>query len=276
LGTAKEIGYETGKTDYRPNDKNDLATFGNLSKSIFKGVLETDSLGECGWVQQEEINEERLDAPFLLNIVDRDKLHETFPNLTSLREVCRIDNLRKPPEPNNFYYYLEVPDISEATGAISNIRRLRGSEIGSSRFTFKGGDLLFTRINPRKNRVTIIPDEIAEGYVSTEVYNLHLLANSKILDNHVLRSLLQTPIVQRQIGRLGTGSSSSRARVQEDDFLNHVFIPIPSHEVQAEISLRMRKALSSYWKSSQLLLDAFCWAQGALGYEQSKDPMRQV
>ena len=35
----------------------------------------------------------------------------------------------------------------------------------SSMHIFHGGDVIFSRINPRKNRVTVVPQEIKEGLV---------------------------------------------------------------------------------------------------------------
>jgi type I restriction enzyme M protein len=227
LGTARKIGYEAGKNTYRPIKDNDLAIFARSLNAVFSGVERTASGGECGWISQDLVSSKRLDASFLLNAVDREALHSSFPRLETLDAVCEIENRTVKPAGQEAYFYLEVPDISPVTGCVSNIRRVAGRKINAAMHEFVSGDLLFTRINPRISRVTIVPETIPHGVVSKEVYRIRLLENSPIIDKYVLCALLQSDHVRNQIVRLATGSSSSRARVQEGDLLSDVFIPIP-------------------------------------------------
>ena len=180
------------------------------------------------------------------------------------------------PSAEEKYFYLEIPDISSNTGTISNIRQVFGSEIKSSMHVFHGGDIVFSRINPRKNRVTVIPEEIQKGLVSKEAYILKIKKNRYINDEYVLCALLQSEHVCRQVVRLATGSSSSRARVYEDDLLQYVYIPVPSNELQQQISKRQKKIYSDYWTSSQKFLKGFIETHNQLLSSFNKEHMRGV
>lgn len=276
LGRAREIGYEIGKTNYRPIEANDLAEFGSSATTIFDGVQATATGGESGWIEQRLVTATRLDASYLLNKLDREELHRRFVRLEPLSAICAVVNRGVLPKAQQSYYYLEVPDISPGTGSVSNIRRMRGTEIRSAMHRFKGGDLLFTRINPRISRVTVVPEDVPEGLVSKEVYVLELKVNSPIRDKFVLAALLQSEHVRKQIERLATGSSSSRARVQDDDLLRDVFVPVPNDDMQLQIGQTMRLSLQGYWAAAQELLNAFTASQQMLGSAVDKDSMRGV
>lgn len=276
LGNAKEVGYETGKTTYKPKVANDLSVFLTKSESFFDGIFTTDSGGECGWVDQDIINTKRIDATYLLNSIDKEKLHERFNNLVPLSEICEIDNNSHTPSNDKMYYYLEIPDISPDTGTISNIRYLNGSQIKSSMHEFNGGDLIYSRINPRKNRVTIIPEKISEGVVSKEVYVLKLKKNKYISSKYVLCALLQSKAVKNQLVRLATGSSSSRARVPETDMIEYIFIPVPDEKKQEEIDKKYKKILNDYWDTSQKYIDGFVGIHESLMSDFEKNDINKI
>lgn len=190
--------------------------------------------------------------------------------------VCHFDNKAIIPKSTHRYNYLEIPDVSPTTGVISNIRKYNGNEIGDSFYVAHGGDLAYCRINPRKNRVFIIPEKIEEVLISKEAYIIKLNQDSDILDNYALAAILQSDIVKDQLVRLSTGSSSSRARVQEQDFLNAVYIPIPSKTEQKKLSSKMKKILTKYWETSQEFLLTYIECQKSLCTKIEKDTMNGV
>lgn len=276
LGNAKEVGYETGKTSYKVKEQNDLNEFLNKSQTYFDGIYETESGGECGWIEQDEITTKRIDATYLLNSIDKASLHERFENLVPLSEICEINNRSHSPSNARMYYYLEIPDISPDTGTISNIRYLNGSQINSSMNCFSGGDLIYSRINPRKNRVTVIPDNIQNGVVSKEVYVLNLKENDYINSKYVLCALLQSKAVKNQLVRLATGSSSSRARVPEDDMIEFVYIPVPEIEVQERIHEKYKAILDEYWNTSQNFINGFIEIHGELMSDFQRNDINKI
>ncbi len=279
LGKALEVGYETGKKAYIPNNKNDLEEMTFFINEIFNGVKQTTNGGECGWIKQEDITSYRIDANYLLNRIDRHALEERFPILVPLKEVCQIRNESVSVRNDKDYNYLEVPDISEATGVITNVRRIAGKLLNQSSFhKFYPGDILFTRINPRKNRIAIAPPIDDYGIVSKEVFRLELKPNEYIdyQDRYVLCAILQSSHVHNQIVRLSTGSSSSRARVQEDDLLADVYIPIPGKDLQKRLSGSLAKTTMEIWSCSQKFLSTYEENQQLLGSLVNKNDMRSV
>ena len=280
LGNAKEIGFETGKKKYIPTEINDLDTFLKNSHAIFNELKTTKSGGEYGWIQNEDITSKRIDASFLLNKVDRSFLYKKFKNIIPLSQVCEIININVPIYNDDVYNYLEIPDISNNTGLISNIRKIKGSSFKSTGLhKFESGDILFTRINPRISRVAIAPDEeILNGVTSKEVFIIKYKENAHIkeINKYVLVQILQSEHVKNQIVRLSTGSSSSRARVQPENFLNDVYISIPTEKVQEQISDKTFKNAMSFWKVSQKLLKDYEKIQTELGTKIDKNHIRRI
>lgn len=264
LCSPKEIGYECGKSTYKIKEKNDLPIFLKSSKEYFHSIRKTENEGEYGWIHQDEISSYRIDANFLLNKIDLDRLNASFSNLQRLDQICTFKHESFTPKVDISYLYLEIPDVSPTTGAISNIRFLSGREIGNSFYMAHGGDLAYCRINPRKNRVFIIPEGVDDVLISKEAYILELIDNEYIKSKYVLGAILQSDLVRSQLVRLATGSSSSRARVQEEDFLKAVFIPIPDIKTQSEIHSKMQRILKNYWQTSQSFLKEFVRCQNKL------------
>lgn len=278
LGKAKEIGYELGKKNYRPHSKNDFAEFEYMMNEIFEGLRYTTNGAECGWIDQDKILSYRIDANYLLNKIDSETMKSKYGKVVPLKEVCRVENESVTVKDDVEYYYLEVPDISPQTGTITNIRRVMGKEIGDSFHKFYAGDILFTRINPRISRVAIVPEIKGYGLVSKEVYRIVYKDNEyiKAENKYVLCALLQNENVTRQIVRLSTGSSSSRARVQVDDLLNDVYIPILGETEQKKISDSIYNSTKQIWNQAQKLLKTYEDNQRLLGSEINKNNFRGI
>lgn len=278
LGKAKEIGYELGKKNYRPHSRNDFAEFEYMMNEIFNGLQYTSNGAECGWIGQTKIQSYRIDANYLLNKIDSESMKIKYGKVVPLKEVCRIENETVTVKNDVEYYYLEVPDISPHTGTITNIRRVMGEEIGDSFHKFYAGDILFTRINPRISRVAIVPDIEGYGLVSKEVYRIVYKENEYIKEKnrYVICALLQNENVTRQIVRLSTGSSSSRARVQVEDLLNDVYVPVLNEQDQKEISDSICNSMKQVWDQAQELLKTYERNQKMLGSEINKNDFRGI
>lgn len=278
LGKAHEIGYELGKKKYKQISANDLAEYEYLTKEIFEGIKRTTNGSECGWIKQSSINANRIDASYLLNKIDGNSMKELYGNIVLLKEVCSIESESFSARDTESYYYLEVPDISPITGTITNIRRLEGKKINGTLNKFYSGDILFTRINPRISRVAIAPDIEGFGLVSKEVFRIVYKKNKYISyeNRYVLCAILQNENVVKQIVRLSTGSSSSRARVQAEDLLNEVYIPILPEETQKKISMSLQDSVSRVWKQAQMLLNVYEDAQRLLGSNINKNDFRSI
>ncbi|KXT63944.1 N-6 DNA methylase [Streptococcus sp. DD04] len=278
LGVAKNIGFETGKKNYKKIGENDLIEFLNDFDNIYEEIRYTSSGAEYGWIPTSQISSRRLGASHLLNSLDVHNLEETI----SLTELVDIEQNKISIDPSKDYYYLEIPDISESTGVVTNIRKVSGSKINSNSLVeFFPGDILFSRINPRKNRITLIPNTIESENIkfvtSTEIYTLRLKDNLYFseLTKSALVPILRSPKVKQQIVRLGVGSSSSRARVYSDD-LESVRIPILASEKIEYLSQLATENAKSIWNESQKYIDNYVEMQNILSYTESKDDYRTI
>ena len=278
LGKASEIGYEQGKRSYKQTEKNDLQEFEYMTDEVFEGIKVTSNDGECGWIEHNLITNYRIDANYLLNKIDKKKLEELYKEVIPLAEVCSVVNESVSVRANTIYNYLEVLDISPQTGSITNVRKVSGKEIGDSFHLFYGGDILFTRINPRINRVAIAPPVKPFGIMSKEIYRILYKKNKYISEEnrYVICAILQNEWVIKQIIRLSTGSSSSRARVQVEDLLNDVYIPVLDEKVQKEISDSTYSVSKKLWNLSQKILKSYVKNQKILGVDVDKDQLRGI
>ncbi|RGG67398.1 N-6 DNA methylase [Eubacterium sp. AF17-7] len=278
LGKANEIGYEQGKKSYKQTEKNDLQEFEYMTDEVFEGIKVTSNDGECGWIEHNLITNYRIDANYLLNKIDKKKLEELYKEVIPLAEVCSVVNESVSVRANTIYNYLEVLDISPQTGSITNVRKVSGKEIGDSFHLFYGGDILFTRINPRINRVAIAPPVKPFGIMSKEIYRILYKKNKYISEEnrYVICAILQNEWVIKQIIRLSTGSSSSRARVQVEDLLNDVYIPVLDEKVQKEISDSTYSVSKKLWNLSQKILKSYVKNQKILGGDVDKDQLRGI
>ena len=214
----------------------------------------------------------------ILNKIDKKKLEELYKEVIPLAEVCSVVNESVSVRANTIYNYLEVLDISPQTGSITNVRKVSGKEIGDSFHLFYGGDILFTRINPRINRVAIAPPVKPFGIMSKEIYRILYKKNKYISEEnrYVICAILQNEWVIKQIIRLSTGSSSSRARVQVEDLLNDVYIPVLDEKVQKEISDSTYSVSKKLWNLSQKILKSYVKNQKILGGDVDKDQLRGI
>lgn len=278
LGKASEIGYEQGKKSYKQTEKNDLQEFEYMTDEVFEGIKVTSNDGECGWIEHNLITNYRIDANYLLNKIDKKKLEELYKEVIPLAEVCSVVNESVSVRANTIYNYLEVLDISPQTGSITNVRKVSGKEIGDSFHLFYGGDILFTRINPRINRVAIAPPVKPFGIMSKEIYRILYKKNKYISEEnrYVICAILQNEWVNKQLIRLSTGSSSSRARVQVEDLLNDVYIPVLDEKVQKEISDSTYSVSKKLWNLSQKILKSYVKNQKILGGDVDKDQLRGI
>ena len=279
VGKAVEIGYETGKKIYKSNHKNDLINMINDSKEIFTGIKNTVHGAEYGWVRQSDLSDYRIDAPFLLNILDRESLKERFHTIVPLKELCSVENITEKIEKDSLYNYLEIPDISDDTGVISNIRIVEGGGLkGDSYYAFGPGDILFTRINPKISRVAVIPNSISGCLCSKEAYRIVYKKNKYIREafKYSLVALLRSKHVQAQMIRLATGSSSSRARVQEDDLLNDVYVPVPKEEDLEKMHDLVLNMSTEIWDASQKYLTSYAKLSEMMGDDVPLSSIRRI
>lgn len=153
------------------------------------------------------------------------------------------------------YSYLEVPWISDIHGCIQRIDRKKGSNINASRLrALNTEDIYLTRINPRKQRIGMVPKNApAPIMVSGEVYTLKWKPNDYIPfeARFAIIPILRSEYVTQQICNLSTGSSSSRARISVSSLEG---LRIPSNLLQNQTRLQkqsetIRNATNTFWEA---------------------------
>lgn len=277
LGVAKEIGFETGKKAYRKIGENDLTEFLNDYDTIYEEIRTTSNGGEYGWIATPNISSRRLGASHLLNTLDSLDMNSTIP----LSSVVSIEQEGTVILPEENYYYLEIPDISETTGAITNIRKLKGLQINSRTLvSFSSGEILFSRINPRKNRITYTPSlpNNIDCVTSGEIYVLRLKENNGFFTEETYPALvpiLRSESLKKQIVRLGVGSSSSRARVYEED-LETIRIPILDESNLKKLAELTINNAEQIWLESQKYIDNHIEMQALLNELEDRNSFRTI
>ena len=239
VGRALFVGFKTGKKKYVRIEKNNLGEFLDASQSHFAGVRECEGLGECGWVRASSVTPARFDGGYLLNAMARDDLMTDFEMVVPLSEACEVRNIVARPRAGKgkTYRYFDVPAIGVQTGSLTNVRTKSGGEFGGQMHRVSEGDLLFVRINPRQNRVLVVPEGVGDDVlVSAETHRLVLKEGGPFKSKGALAAVMRTERVVRQASRIGTGGSSSRSRVQPVDLLAEVFVPVPSEAVQSRLA----------------------------------------
>lgn len=256
VGDAKEIGFMCGKKEYKSISKNDLSFFiNNLNKSYNNLKISPDG-GRFLQLDYNKISPKRLDGKYYLSNYSQDNLEEKDYNLMKLKDVADVFQPKINPfkEPLKEFYYLEIPDISENTGTITNIRKVLGKDINGIKTYFKSKDILFSRLYPEKGRITIVPESIKEGVTSTEIYIINPKEDK--MGRYSLLASLKSSMVKNQVNDLVSGSSSSRPRLHIED-LKNIKIPVLKKDKQKKVEEILRVAMENQWNSAQMYLDGF-------------------
>lgn len=113
------------------------------------------------------------------------------------------------------------------------------------------GELIFSLLNPRKLRATVVPDSVGPVSCSSEfgIFKAHGDAYEALV-------LLHHPLVRAQIEPLGRGTSSSRRRITPRDLLAVMVPLVPSAEL-AELAARLRTALNELRNASIAAADVY-------------------
>jgi hypothetical protein len=145
-----------------------------------------------------------------------------------------------------FVSVLHIDDL----GAISwhEAREYRPSTPG---LQARPGDLIFSLLNPRKLRASVIPDDLGPVLCSSEfgVFETHG-------DPYEVLVLLHHPLVRAQLAPLGRGTSSSRRRISSQDLLDVLAPSIPPDELRTQ-AVAVRSALDNMRRASVQAADAY-------------------
>jgi len=178
--------------------------------------------------------------------------------LNPLSEICSFRSEAAIPS-KDFYdeeiTYIGLANIEAHTGFCSP-ELVNGSSLKSSVKRFLKGDILFTKMRPELRKVCLIPDDIDEGFASSEC--LVIIPNKKddsgnslVMIPELLALLLKSDLVYGQIVHMVIGIG--RPRVSKDTILN-IQLPVPPLKEQImflESFKKSRKIAESFIESSE-------------------------
>jgi hypothetical protein len=183
------------------------------------------------------------DAPgfFLYGLQDTEASIKSWKTLDEMADIVhRSFNASR--YPDHKFYHIGVPDVDAERGEVANIDRLPGKKIKGGKTIFRGGDIIFARIEPSiYNKKTAIVPDVGDCLGSTEL----LAARPKEGTNvHYLLWALRSEWVAQQILGKMTGSTGRR-RFEDVDFAK-LLIPWVEPDVQDQIARVVLSAKNKY------------------------------
>lgn len=134
--------------------------------------------------------------------------------------------------------WIGLGDIDANTGDYS-VSRIPRKRIKSAPHTFKGGDVLISRLRPKLRKVVRVPDAAEDGYCSAELIVLRQKSESAAtIDMDYLAVMLRSDVVFGQMVPHITGIGRPRVGVPT---LKNIRIPVPSIDRQRGIVKRFRE-----------------------------------
>ena len=109
----------------------------------------------------------------------------------------------------------------------------------------RGGDVIFSLLNPRKLRATVVPADLDHVFCSSEFGVFEPID----CDPYEVLVLLHHPLVRAQLAPLGRGTSSSRRRIAPTDLLDVLAPRLASGEL-SRLASDLREALSKLREAS--------------------------
>lgn len=113
------------------------------------------------------------------------------------------------------------------------------------------GDVIFSLLNPRKLRATVIPADVGRVFCSSEFGVFESVG-----DPYEVLVLLHHPLVRAQLAPLGRGTSSSRRRITPDDLLDVLAPRLPAVRLAA-LAADVREALHDLRRASIAAADGY-------------------
>jgi type I restriction enzyme, S subunit len=134
-------------------------------------------------------------------------------------------------KPDQEFSFIGMSDVDEVTGDV-RVQRLTGRRIKANKTLFRGGDIVFARIEPciYNRKIALIPASTEEALGSTEL----LVARPREgMSSEFLLLLLRSELVQRQIAGRMTGTTGRR-RLPHGAFAN-LKLPLVPMDVQRRV-----------------------------------------
>jgi restriction endonuclease S subunit len=158
-------------------------------------------------------------------------------------ERVRADEVSQVP------YYVGLADIDGAMGHFEPVFTREAGISGTSAL-FRSGDILFSKLRPYLNKVSICPDHIERACGSTEL--LVYRAYSSVLPYYVFFAI-KSNLGLYQIIDVTTGSTLPRV---DPEIVDDILVPIIPVEQQQTIDATVRRVLAISHRATQLIREA--------------------
>lgn len=135
--------------------------------------------------------------------------------------------------PEKWYNYIDLADIEEVEGKITQVHKKQGKDINGGKVLMKNNDVIFARIEPSifNRKYAIVPVEIDECVGSTEIY---IARPKKGVSSIYLHWALRGEWIADQLNPGILRGSTGRRRLKREDFAD-LLIPDISIEDQKKI-----------------------------------------
>ena len=121
-----------------------------------------------------------------------EKLTKSEIQSEKLKVLVRVKNKKRKPVGKEKITYIGLADINSDTGVI-DIKTVSDLNIEGTSVIIESGDILFSKLRPNLNKVTICPQYIKNALGSTE---FSVFKSNKI-DNYYLFSVLKSNVMDR-------------------------------------------------------------------------------
>jgi type I restriction-modification system DNA methylase subunit len=227
------------------------------SKSISKGIISVnpsvttvsknqliDNILKAGFYSANRFQYINLIKDMRLDGFEIKKLSEVVDFVTSERRLYKVNSNTK---------HISVLHInSDCTIDFMEVEKYEPLSKGRK---CEPGDLIFSKINPRIQRVAIVPNSKYELICSPEFEIMRPKADN--IDIYTLSFLLRTKSVIVQIENLTSGTSSSHCRIKREQ-LENITIPVPvtneAIDKFKKINKRLKETIDLRYKADRIML----------------------
>lgn len=193
------------------------------------------------------------DAPgfFLYGLQSHHNTIKCWKQLDEVADVIhRSFNASRYPE--HEFYHIGVPNVDAEQGVVATVERLKGKDIKGGKTVFRGGDIIFARIEPSiYNKKTAIVPDIGDCLGSTEFIAARPKEGTNV--NYLLWVLRSKWIAQQITGKM-TGSTGRR-RFEDTDFAKLMIPWVEELEAQEYIAKMLLTAQSRYLRLMREAID---------------------
>lgn len=176
----------------------------------------------------EIINEGRWKVELFAGANNSTRMTSTLP-FVALGDLFMESRTTVDPQenPEKIFIYIGMENVESNTGDLIGVLQKKGIEIKSRSKTFSAGQILYGRLRPTLNKVSLCPPDIHSGICSGEFFVLNV--REELVKPRVLREILSSEFVLEQVTRFIAGAALPRVSITD---LATIEVPLPCIENQ--------------------------------------------